>query len=101
MPQTPHSKPPCLSQRSTEGTLIFSKKKVDTLTLHQPYDLKINLVDGASPLPGMVYYLSQSELHELCEFLDKHLWIGFICPSHSPHGAPVLFIEKKNGDLCL
>ena len=46
-------------------------------------------------------YLSQSELHELCEFLDKHLWIGFICPSHSPHGAPVLFIEKKNGDLCL
>src|ERR1700730_7547250 len=46
-------------------------------------------------------YLSQSELHELCEFLDKHLWIGFICPSHSPHGAPVLFIQKKNGNLCL
>ena len=33
---------------------VFSKKKVDTLTLHQPYDLKINLVDGTSPLPGMV-----------------------------------------------
>src|ERR1700726_584434 len=80
---------------------IFSKKKADTLAPHCPYDLKINLVEGAEPPPGAVYSLSQSELCELCEFLDEHLCIKFICPSHSPHGAPVLFVWKKNGNLRL
>jgi hypothetical protein len=37
----------------------------------------------------------------LHEFLDKHLRIGFIRLSHSPHGAPVLFVQKKNGNLRL
>src|ERR1700731_508340 len=80
---------------------VFSKKKVDTLTLHRPYDLKINLVEGTEPPPGAVYSLSQSELRKLREFLDEHLRIGFIRPSHSPHGAPVLFVRKKNGNLRL
>ena len=80
---------------------IFSKKKADTLAPHRPYNLKINLQEGQSPLPGVVYSLLQSELSELCEFLDKHLHIGFICLSHSPHGAPVLFIQKKNRTLHL
>src|ERR1700730_18587590 len=74
---------------------IFSKKKVDTLTLHQPYDLKINLMEGAKPPPGVVYSLSQSKLHELCEFLDKHLRIGFIHPSHSPHRALCSLCGKR------
>ena len=80
---------------------VFSKKKADTLAPHQPYDLKINLMEGAEPPPGAVYSLSQSELRELCEFLDKHLHIGFIRPSCSLHGAPVLFMWKKNGNLRL
>ena len=52
---------------------VFSKRKADTLAPHQPYDLKINLLEGQSPPPGLVYSLSQSELSELCEFLDEHL----------------------------
>src|ERR1700726_1932125 len=78
---------------------VFSKKKADTLALHRPYDLKINLVEGAKPPPGAGYSLSQAELRELREFLDEHLRIGFICPSHSLHGAPVLFVRKKNSNL--
>jgi hypothetical protein len=58
-------------------------------------------VEGAEPPPGAVYSLSQSELCELHEFLDKHLRIGFIRLSRSPHGAPVLFVQKKNGNLHL
>src|ERR1700731_3388018 len=58
-------------------------------------------MEGAKPPPGAVYSLSQSELHKLCEFLDEHLRIGFICPSRSPHRAPVLFMRKKNGNLHL
>ena len=47
------------------------------------------------------YSLSSSELGSLHEFLDKHLTMGFICPSSSAHAAPVLFVRKKDGSLCL
>src|ERR1700731_4384853 len=80
---------------------VFSKKKADALAPHRLYDLKINLVEGTEPPPGAVYSLSQSELCELREFLDEHLHIGFIRPSCSLHGAPVLFVRKKNGNLRL
>ena len=51
--------------------------------------------------PGPVYPLSQSELGALCEFIDEHLNMGFICPSNSLFGAPVLFIKKKDSSLQL
>ena len=37
----------------------------------------------------------------LQEFLEEHTWNGFICPTKSPWGAPVLFVKKKDGSLCL
>jgi len=80
---------------------VFSKSKADTLAPHRPYDLKIDLEDGASPPIGPMYSLSQSELGTLREFIDEHINIGFIRPSKSPHGAPVLFIRKKDGSLRL
>src|ERR1700731_1958329 len=58
-------------------------------------------MEGTEPQPGAVYSLSQSKLHKLHEFLDKHLRIGFIRLSRSPHRAPVLFVQKKNSNLCL
>ena len=78
---------------------VFSKLHADTLAPHRPYDLKINLEEGASPPPGPMYSLSVTELKTLCKFLDEHLCIGFIRPSHSSHGAPILFVRKKDGSL--
>ena len=80
---------------------VFNKAKADTLAPHRPYDLKINLEEGASPPVGAMYSLSQSELQVLREFIDEHIRIGFIRPSSSPHGAPVLFVRKKDGSLRL
>lgn len=80
---------------------VFSKAKADTLAPHRPYDLKIDLEEGSSPPVGTVYSLSQSEVHSLREFIDEHIRIGFIRPSNSPHGAPVLFVRKKDGSLRL
>jgi len=80
---------------------VFSKAQADTLALHRLYDLKINLEEGTSPPIGPMYSLSQSELKALKEFIDKHIHIGFIRPSNSPHGAPVLFVRKKDGSLRL
>ena len=80
---------------------VFSKAKADTLAPHHPYDLKINLEEGASPPINPMYSLSQSELTTLQEFIDKHLQIGFIYPTNSPHRALVLFVWKKDGSLRL
>jgi len=80
---------------------VFSKSRASVLANHRPYDLKITLEDGAAPPLGPIYSLSQEELLALCKFIDENVAMGFIHPSCSPHGAPVLFIRKKDGSLRL
>jgi len=57
---------------------IFSKTKAEVLPPHHPYDLKINLEEGAQPLVGLIYSLSASEQEALKEFIEKNLNTGFI-----------------------
>ena len=80
---------------------VFSETQANSLAPHRPYDLKINLDEGTSPPWGPIYSLSQSELLALREFIEENIRIGFIRPSRSPHGAPVLFVRKKDGSLRL
>ena len=80
---------------------VFSKAKADTLAPHQPYNLKIALEDSAMPPQPPTYSLSNSELGTLREFIDENLNIGFIQPSCSSHGTPILFFKKKDGSLRL
>src|SRR5260221_1960875 len=80
---------------------IFSGEKAGTLALHRPYDLQINVEEGVKPIHGSIYSLSPPELMALQEFLKEHTRNGFIQPSKSPWGSPVLFIKKKDGSLCL
>ena len=84
-----------------EFTNVFSKSKAEVLAPHQPYDLKINLEEGAQPPVGPVYSLSASEQETLKKFIEENLNIGFIWPTSSPHSALVLFVKKKDGSLCL
>ena len=80
---------------------IFSKTKAETFPPHRSYDLKINLEEGAQPPVGPIYSLSASEQEALKEFIEENLNMGFIRPTSSPHGAPVLFVKKKDGSLHL
>jgi hypothetical protein len=81
---------------------VFSQAKASTLPLHRPYDLKINLEEGKDPPPtSRIYLHSQEEVKALQQFIAENLQTGFICSSSSVHGAPVLFIQKKNGELRL
>ena len=61
-----------------EFTNVFSKSKAEVLAPHQPYDLKINLEEGAQPPGGPVYSLSASEQETLKKFIEENLNIGFI-----------------------
>jgi Reverse transcriptase (RNA-dependent DNA polymerase) len=80
---------------------VFSKSKADSLAPDRPYDLKITLEDGATPPQPPLYLLSTLELATLREFIDEHLNMGYIQPTRSSHGAPILFIKKKSGELRL
>ena len=82
-------------------TDVFSKSKASKLAEHRLCDLKINLDEGTALPFGPIYSLSQEELVALHKFIDKNLATGFIHSSHSPHGAPVLFIHKKDSSLWL
>src|SRR6266481_6448898 len=44
---------------------IFSGEKAGTLALHRPYDLQINVEEGAKPVHGPIYSLSPPELAAL------------------------------------
>ncbi|GBG84373.1 hypothetical protein CBR_g38345 [Chara braunii] len=61
----------------------------------------ITLKAGAVPPRGCIYRMSEEELEVLRAQLDDLLDKGWIRPSCSPYGAPVLFVWKKNKDLRL
>ncbi|GBG84873.1 hypothetical protein CBR_g39335 [Chara braunii] len=67
----------------------------------RPISHKIILKAGAVPPKGCIYRMSEEELTVLRAQLDDLLDKGWICPSSSPYGAPVLFVRKKNKDLRL
>src|ERR1700735_4238071 len=43
--------------------------------------------------------MSPLELDELRKQLDELITSGYIQPSRSPYGAPILFVKKKSGEL--
>ncbi|GJZ50622.1 putative reverse transcriptase domain-containing protein [Tanacetum coccineum] len=56
-------------------------------------------VPGAAPMARTLYKLAPSEMQELSVQLQELSDKGFIRPSSSPWGAPVLFVKKKDGSL--
>ncbi|GKA24163.1 putative reverse transcriptase domain-containing protein [Tanacetum coccineum] len=62
-------------------------------------EFHIDLVPGAAPVAWAPYRLAPSEMKELADQLQELSDKGFIRPSSSPWGAPVLFVKKKDGSL--
>ncbi|GJZ38516.1 putative reverse transcriptase domain-containing protein [Tanacetum coccineum] len=59
-------------------------------------EFQIDLVPGAAPVARAPYRLAPSEMKELSEQLKELSDKGFIRPSSSPCGAPVLFVKKND-----
>ncbi|XP_077232116.1 uncharacterized protein LOC143866802 [Tasmannia lanceolata] len=64
-------------------------------------EFSIELVPGANPISKRLYRMAPIELEELKKQLQELLDKGFIRPSVSPWGAPVLFVKKKDGSIRL
>ncbi|GKA04472.1 hypothetical protein Tco_0683592 [Tanacetum coccineum] len=62
-------------------------------------EFRIDLVPGAAPVARAPYRLAPSEMKELSEQLKELSDKGFIRPSSSPWGAPVLLVKKKDGSF--
>ena len=56
---------------------------------------------GTAPIAKQAYRMSPTELKELQKQIDELKDKGFIRPSISPWGTPVLFVRKKDGSMRL
>lgn len=63
------------------------------------HDHHIELAPGAKPPQQRTYRMSPLELQEVQRQLEDYLAKGWIQPSSSPFGAPILFARKKDGEL--
>ena len=64
-------------------------------------EFTIDLIPETEPISIPPYRMAPAELRELKAQLEDLLSKGFIRPSISPWGAPVLFVKKKDGSLRL
>nr|GFC64206.1 putative reverse transcriptase domain-containing protein [Tanacetum cinerariifolium] len=69
------------------------------LPLIRPVEFQIDLVPGAALVARAPYRSAPSEMKELAEQIKELSDKGFIRPSSSPWGAPVLFVKKKDGSF--
>ncbi|KAJ9540615.1 hypothetical protein OSB04_027121 [Centaurea solstitialis] len=62
-------------------------------------EFHIDLTPGAAPIARAPYRLAPTEMKEMMTQLQELSEKGFIRPSSSPWGAPVLFVKKKDGSM--
>lgn len=69
-----------------------------TLPPSRPWDFDIEL-ESDQPPKQRTYRMSPAELREVQKQLTEMLEKGWIRPSTSSYGAPILFVRKKDGTL--
>nr|GEV28319.1 hypothetical protein [Tanacetum cinerariifolium] len=85
------------------GSQLFvahvTKKEPKEKRLEDKVEFRIKLVPGSAPVARAPYRLAPFEMKELADQLQELSEKGFILPSTSPWGAPVLFVKKKDGSF--
>ena len=80
---------------------VASEINASILALHEAHNYDIVLELGTSSPHWPIYNLLECELKVLWEYIKTALNKGWIWPSTSPVGAPIIFISKKDGSLWL
>ena len=89
----------CTREIRSEYKDLFPEELPPGLPPKREVDHRIELLPGSQPVYRSIYKMSPGELDEMRKQLDQLLSNGFIRPSTSPFGAPVLFVKKKDGSL--
>nr|CAE02083.2 OSJNBa0074B10.11 [Oryza sativa Japonica Group] len=67
-----------------------------TMPPKREIEFRIDLAPGTAPIYKRPYRMAANELAEVKKQVDEQLQKGYIRPSTSPWGAPVIFVEKKD-----
>jgi hypothetical protein len=72
-------------------------EKLPGMPPNREIEFVIELVAGTAPIFRRPYRMATNQLAELKEQLQELLDMGYIHPSTSPWGAPIIFVPKKDG----
>jgi hypothetical protein len=72
-------------------------KELPGMPPNRDIEFIIELLPGTPPISKRPYRMPMNKLVELKKQIAELQAKRFICPSSSPWGAPVLFMEKKDG----
>ncbi|GJY88661.1 putative reverse transcriptase domain-containing protein [Tanacetum coccineum] len=89
-------------EKDSKGLAFLSVAKTHELPGLPPkreIEFQIDLVPGAAPIAKAPYRLTPAEMKEITTQLQELMEKGFIRPSSSLWGAPVLFVKKKDGTM--
>jgi len=78
---------------------VFPEELPNGLPPKRDCDHVIELIEGSKPTCKPVYRLSLAEQDEVRKQVMELIEKGFVRPSSSPFGAPVLFVKKKDNTL--
>jgi hypothetical protein len=89
----------CIRRVLEEFSDVMPEELPEDLPPRRRVDHAIEVMPGVEPPAKAPYRMSHEELKELKVQLEELLAKGYIKPSKSPYGAPVLFVHKKDGTL--
>ncbi|GJT50802.1 putative reverse transcriptase domain-containing protein [Tanacetum coccineum] len=87
------------STNSSRFSEVVSRGSCRVFTNRQGNFKSTSITGAAAVAGGTLYRLAPSEMKELSDQLKELSDKGFIRPSSSPWGAPVLFVKKKDGSF--
>ncbi|GJV25252.1 putative reverse transcriptase domain-containing protein [Tanacetum coccineum] len=88
-----------ISYTKTQEYMLKGCPDLSGLPPTRQVEFQIDLIPGVAPVAWAPYRLAPSEMKELSEQLKELSDKGFIRPSFSPWGAPVLFVKNKDGSF--
>ena len=101
MEEPENTKGPSLEEFSVLQEFEDVFQEIPGLPPRREIDLSIDLVPKVAPVSKTPYRIRTPKLKELQMKLEELLKKGYIRPSVSPWGAPVLFVKNKDGTLRL
>jgi hypothetical protein len=86
-----------LDIRTVSEFLDVFPEELPSMPPNREIEFVIELVPGTAPIFKRPYIMAANQLAELKEQLQELLDKGYIRPSASPWGAPVIFVPEKDG----